>query len=55
MPWSISEEDYAKRLDLREYNVCSIDPPGVFVCVYIFIAILFIYLFFRGYPPLAGL
>ncbi len=28
LPWVISESDYASRMDLREYNVCSIDPPG---------------------------
>lgn len=26
--WSVPEEEYARRLDLREYNVCSVDPPG---------------------------
>lgn len=28
MPWTITEEDYAKRVDLRELNICSVDPPG---------------------------
>lgn len=28
MPWVITEQEYAERCDLREYNVCSIDPPG---------------------------
>lgn len=28
LPWTITEEDYAKRVDLRELNVCSVDPPG---------------------------
>jgi exosome complex exonuclease DIS3/RRP44 len=26
--WSISEEEEAKRLDLRGLDICSIDPPG---------------------------
>lgn len=26
--WRIPESEYAKREDLREYNVCSVDPPG---------------------------
>ena len=26
--WFIPEEEYKRRLDLREYNVCSVDPPG---------------------------
>lgn len=30
MPWSITADDYAKRADLRDYNICSIDPPGWF-------------------------
>ncbi|XP_055847363.1 exosome complex exonuclease RRP44 [Episyrphus balteatus] len=28
MPWTITEEDYAKRVDLRDLNICSVDPPG---------------------------
>lgn len=28
MPWTITAEDYAKRVDLRELNICSVDPPG---------------------------
>lgn len=26
--WTIPEEEYGRRLDLREYNICSVDPPG---------------------------
>jgi exosome complex exonuclease DIS3/RRP44 len=26
--WTISEEELAKRWDLRSLNVCSVDPPG---------------------------
>ncbi|KAH8268133.1 hypothetical protein KR026_000560 [Drosophila bipectinata] len=28
MPWTITEEDYAKRVDLRDLYICSVDPPG---------------------------
>ncbi|PFX23563.1 Exosome complex exonuclease RRP44 [Stylophora pistillata] len=28
MPWSITDEDFKSRLDLRHLAVCSIDPPG---------------------------
>lgn len=28
MPWTITEEDYAKRVDLRDLCICSVDPPG---------------------------
>ncbi|XP_075227748.1 exosome complex exonuclease RRP44-like protein Dis3 [Lycorma delicatula] len=28
MPWSITEEDLKKRVDLRNLDVCSVDPPG---------------------------
>ncbi|KAJ0066857.1 hypothetical protein NL108_004835, partial [Boleophthalmus pectinirostris] len=28
MPWSITPEDEAKREDLRQLTVCSVDPPG---------------------------
>ena len=28
LPWSISEEELARRADFRELPVCSIDPPG---------------------------
>lgn len=28
MPWSITPEDVAKRDDLRQLTVCSVDPPG---------------------------
>lgn len=28
MPWIISEEDYAARVDLRGIAICSVDPPG---------------------------
>ncbi|XP_034662010.1 LOW QUALITY PROTEIN: exosome complex exonuclease RRP44 [Drosophila subobscura] len=28
MPWSITAEDYAKRVDLRDLFICSVDPPG---------------------------
>lgn len=28
LPWTITEEDYAKRVDLRELFICSVDPPG---------------------------
>ncbi|KAK4337208.1 hypothetical protein RND71_043307 [Anisodus tanguticus] len=26
--WRIPDEEYSKRLDLRDYNICSVDPPG---------------------------
>ena len=26
--WRIPDEEYAKRRDLREYFICSVDPPG---------------------------
>ena len=26
--WKVPEEEYTKRLDLRDYTVCSVDPPG---------------------------
>ncbi|KAI5707300.1 hypothetical protein M8J75_016503 [Diaphorina citri] len=28
MPWSITEEEVARRTDLRHLDVCSVDPPG---------------------------
>ncbi|XP_033863792.3 exosome complex exonuclease RRP44 [Acipenser ruthenus] len=28
MPWSITEEDFKSRTDLRHIGVCSVDPPG---------------------------
>ncbi|KAL5022343.1 hypothetical protein ScPMuIL_001498 [Solemya velum] len=28
MPWTITEEDYKRRLDLRDLPICSVDPPG---------------------------
>lgn len=28
LPWIITEEDYAKRVDLRDLPICSVDPPG---------------------------
>ncbi|KAM8705694.1 hypothetical protein ACLKA7_010057 [Drosophila subpalustris] len=28
MPWAITPEDYAKRVDLRDLYICSVDPPG---------------------------
>ncbi|KAH8278565.1 hypothetical protein KR018_005241 [Drosophila ironensis] len=28
MPWTITEEDYSKRVDLRDLYICSVDPPG---------------------------
>lgn len=28
MPWSISEDDFKKRTDLRHLDICSVDPPG---------------------------
>ncbi|XP_065058694.1 exosome complex exonuclease RRP44-like [Rhopilema esculentum] len=28
MPWIITPEDYAERRDLRQLDICSIDPPG---------------------------
>lgn len=28
MPWSISQEEREKRLDLRHLDICSVDPPG---------------------------
>ena len=28
LPWSISEDELAKRHDLRHLDVCSVDPPG---------------------------
>ncbi|XP_065668726.1 exosome complex exonuclease RRP44 isoform X2 [Hydra vulgaris] len=28
LPWCITEQDYLARHDLRELNICSIDPPG---------------------------
>ncbi|XP_075146089.1 exosome complex exonuclease RRP44-like protein Dis3 [Haematobia irritans] len=28
MPWVITPEDYAKRVDLRDIDICSVDPPG---------------------------
>jgi exosome complex exonuclease DIS3/RRP44 len=26
--WTITEEELAKRVDLREYDIASVDPPG---------------------------
>ena len=30
LPWAVSETDLAEpgRLDLRDYVICSVDPPG---------------------------
>ncbi|XP_033754703.1 exosome complex exonuclease RRP44-like [Pecten maximus] len=28
LPWIITEEDYKRRRDLRDINICSVDPPG---------------------------
>ncbi|MGH0159666.1 UNVERIFIED_CONTAM: hypothetical protein FKN15_037839 [Acipenser sinensis] len=28
MPWSITEDDFKSRTDLRHIGVCSVDPPG---------------------------
>uniref|UniRef100_A0A672GXR6 Exosome complex exonuclease RRP44 n=1 Tax=Salarias fasciatus TaxID=181472 RepID=A0A672GXR6_SALFA len=28
MPWAITPEEMAKRMDLRHLTVCSVDPPG---------------------------
>ncbi|XP_061397184.1 exosome complex exonuclease RRP44 [Musca vetustissima] len=28
MPWTITPEDYAERVDLRDLDICSVDPPG---------------------------
>ncbi|XP_044741545.1 exosome complex exonuclease RRP44 [Chrysoperla carnea] len=28
VPWIITDEDRAKRVDLRDLNICSVDPPG---------------------------
>ncbi|XP_008319769.1 exosome complex exonuclease RRP44 [Cynoglossus semilaevis] len=28
LPWAITKEDLAKREDLRQLTVCSVDPPG---------------------------
>lgn len=28
MPWTITDEDIAKRVDLRDVAICSVDPPG---------------------------
>ena len=28
LPWRISEEEVARRTDLRHLDVCSVDPPG---------------------------
>lgn len=28
MPWTITDKDYEERRDLRQLNICSIDPPG---------------------------
>ncbi|XP_071510862.1 exosome complex exonuclease RRP44-like [Diadema antillarum] len=28
MPWTITEEDEAARVDLRHIDICSVDPPG---------------------------
>ena len=28
MPWSITEEDFKAREDLRHLDICSVDPPG---------------------------
>ena len=26
--WQITAKDYAERVDLREYDIASVDPPG---------------------------
>jgi exosome complex exonuclease DIS3/RRP44 len=26
--WKLTDDELKKRLDLREINICSIDPPG---------------------------
>ncbi|KAG4065176.1 hypothetical protein HA402_007573 [Bradysia odoriphaga] len=28
LPWTITDEDKAKRVDLRDICICSVDPPG---------------------------
>lgn len=28
VPWSISEHEIERREDLRNLNICSVDPPG---------------------------
>lgn len=28
LPWIISDEEYEKRVDLRNITICSVDPPG---------------------------
>lgn len=28
LPWTITDDDYAKRVDLRNLTICSVDPPG---------------------------
>ena len=28
LPWSISDADVKCRMDLRDLDVCSVDPPG---------------------------
>lgn len=28
LPWTITDEDLAQRVDLRHLAVCSVDPPG---------------------------
>ena len=28
MPWTISQEEVSRREDLRNLNICSVDPPG---------------------------
>lgn len=28
LPWTITEQDLKKRVDLRDYAICSVDPPG---------------------------
>lgn len=28
MPWSITEDDVKARVDLRDLDICSVDPPG---------------------------
>lgn len=28
MPWTITEQDYKERVDLRDISICSVDPPG---------------------------
>ncbi|XP_037952749.1 exosome complex exonuclease RRP44-like isoform X1 [Teleopsis dalmanni] len=28
LPWTITNEDYEKRVDLRDLYICSVDPPG---------------------------